>query len=172
MKKFLATLAISIFIVGCSTVSNIKKRIIPPKEDKKTEVKTKDFDIKVELDPNVDPGEHDPEAVMIIKNKKTGKTWTFTHKEFKLVIRSWKNWRIVSKVDPTITKIEQDKKYLYITFNYYIVTNNGRTKTSILSGVVIIKKDYVQDKTKENFWKTTSIIEGIIIVILAALHAI
>jgi len=128
-----------------TTNNNLKKSEVKLKKNRSIEIKlgsTSDLD------------------TITITNNKTNKEWIFTHKEFKLLIKSYQNWRIVSKQPPEISKIEQDNKNIYITFNYYKKSDN-RTKTSILSGIIIVNKAYVQDHRKITFWRSVSVGSGL-----------
>ena len=156
MKKLLIILScFLVFGIGCKTTSTIDKATGLVNKTK-AKIK-KDFEIKIKLKPKNTKVKEDPDAVVIVKNKKTGKKWIFTHKEFHLIMDSFDNWVLVANTDPEISKVQQDKTYLYITFNYHTRQNNGRTKTSVLSGIIIIKKSYVENKAKIKFWKGVSI---------------
>jgi len=166
MKRLLICLvAGSLLFTGCAstrTAIKIKDKVddeiaVTKKEKpsllerlklkRKKAVINSDYNIKIKLKPKNDDSGSDPEAVILVINKKTGKKWEFPHSEFKLIINAWENWQLVSNIDPEITKVEQDRKYFYVTFNYYKVGDDGRTKTSILSGEVIIEKKYIEKQS-------------------------
>ena len=116
------------------------------------------YDVEIQLQPEIPKADETATGTVTVRNNTTGKEWEFSQKEFLLVIKSWENWEVVSKTDPEITKFEQDAENLYITFNYYTTTNDGRTKTSVLSGVIIMNKKYLTQKTG-----TTEMFIGLIV---------
>ena len=156
LKKLVLCFIVGVFCVGCSTTSLLVKDVIKSDGILKPMQLAPDMNISVKLTPGVNPTDFDKDAQIIVTNTKTNKTWKFSHQEFKLIINSWNNWRLVSEGNAEISKIEQDNKYIYITFNYYKVENNGKTKTSVLSGIVVINKSLVNERTK-----TESILIGV-----------
>ena len=147
MKKLLISLLAIALLGGCSLTSQLVKDVVKPEGILKDAKLAPDFDMKLTLT-SPDPANIDIDAKVVVTNKKTGKSWEFTHKEFKMIINAWNNWRLVSDQAPEISKIEQDKKYIYITFNYYKKSDDGRTKTSVLSGIIILNKSIVFERTK------------------------
>ena len=115
------------------------------------------------------------EAKIIVTNTKTKQSWEFSSAEYKLFTQGWKNWRTVSAVDPEVSSFTEDKKFYYITFNYYKIEDNGRTKTSVLSGRIILDKSgFVESdscKRAKNFnWWSGGY--GVIITIVAVCLAV
>jgi hypothetical protein len=147
MKKLLISFLALIILGGCSLTSNLVKDVVKPEGILKDAKLAPDFDMKITLTAP-DPDKVDVDAKVIVTNKKTGKSFIFSHKEFKLIINAWNNWRLVSAEAPEISKIEQDKKYIYLTFNYYKKSDDGRTKTSVLSGIIVLNKAVVFERTK------------------------
>lgn len=154
----IAAIVLSITLAGCATFKDAFKS--DPNKKYNVTLK-KDYQIKVKLDPKSKDSNETGVRFIVVDNK-TGKKWEFTKKEFVLLMDSFDNWVLVANADPEISKVEQDKKNFYITFNYYKITDDGRTKESVLSGIIIIDKNYVQDKTKVAFWRGMAIGAGAI----------
>jgi len=77
---------------------------------------------------------------LVITDKQTKKSYTITYQEFFVLKKSYKNWRVVEKQVPVITKIKEDDGFLFITFNYL------DENKSILSGQFIINTAYIKDR--------------------------
>lgn len=107
----------------------------------------------VSLYPELSQTLKDENAVLEIKDKKTGKKWSITYKQFMILDRSFENWQIVSKNKPVITKVEEKNNKVTITFNY-----NNTDDKSILSGQIIIDKDKASIIFDDDKWKDYYII--------------
>lgn len=173
IKYLLLSLLMMGLVSGCSLTSQLVKDVVKSDGILKPMQMKPDMNISVKLTPGANPTDFDKDAQVVVTNTKSGKTWNFSHQEFKLIINSWNNWRLVSENNAEISKIEQDNKYIYITFNYYKIENNGKTKTSVLSGIVVINKTLVNERTKtESILIGVAAGFGVSTVVLAVLLAI
>jgi hypothetical protein len=138
MKKILISFLTLAFVLYAS-ISYAEEKEIQLKED---------YKIDVQLIPQASTQQAtDITCAILIKNIKTGKEWKFTQSEFNIIIDNNKNWNTVVKGVPEVSKFTQDNTNVYITFNYYNYSDDKKTKTSVLSGKIIINREYLREKT-------------------------
>lgn len=142
MLKYLI-LVFSILLFNCRSAETKSENLYV--EDPK--LKGKELDIRLTQNLNLIKFEpKDDELLLEIKNVQKNITWKITYKDWKIQTIAYKNWRVVENEKPIISKITEDGKYINFTFNYYkeIIENGQAYKTSILSGIISINKEYLR----------------------------
>lgn len=144
MKYIFISIFMSITLIGCT--HNMRKDLIntavvsavTPSSSTNTLYQApmldKAFDITIT--PDFSENLADPNALLLITDKRSGKTWSITHKQFSILNRSFNNWQNVIENKPIITSVGEANGKMNIVFNYY-----DENKKSILSGTIIIDKD-------------------------------
>ena len=130
----------SVSFIGCA--HNIRDNLIttaitsslPSKQTTVTTANEQSFAITVT--PDFSEELADPNAILLITDKRSGKSWQITHKQFCILNRSFSNWQNVIETQPIITSIHESDGKINIMFNYL-----DDNKKSILSGTIIIDKD-------------------------------
>ena len=141
MKIIFISIIMSVTFIGCThnmRTDIINKAVLSTASSAlsyKTPAIDKDvFDIT--MTPDFSEELTDPNAMLLITDKKSGKMWTITHKQFSLLNRSFSNWQNVIENKPVITSVNDTNGKINIVFNYF-----DDNRKSILSGTIIIDKD-------------------------------
>jgi len=149
MLNKLFFLLICFSLISCSTFE---------KKEKVYNVNTNDFAIKWDVE-YIHPT--DKEGYLIVINPETKKQFKISYKDFFVMDKAYKNWRIVEKANPMITSIVEKNEILIITFNYF-----DEDSKSILSGKFIVNTKYLTTDKKE-LWTWRGISGALLIALIA-----
>lgn len=138
MKKSLISIFCFLFLtISCSSVPY---KIIKPKKGNDV-IEAKGFSIMWNVSDYKFPDAK--KGYLIITNPTTGKKFKISYRDFLIMKKAYKNWRIVEETNPVITNIEEKKDKIHVTFNYM---NKNK---SILSGEFIVDMKYIKNKQDE-----------------------
>lgn len=161
MKKILAILISGLFLsISCSS--------LPCKKDKNENQKIKESFAVVWNTKYIPPTDKD--GHLVITNPETGKSFKISYKDFFIMKKAYKNWRLVEKSSPVITSIQQNGEKIYVIFNY--LDGDG---LSVLSGRFIVDLKYIKkqsDEKTKTYLKAGLISSGVLNIALAVIIAI
>ena len=153
--KYLIFVLISL-LIGCSTFKNIAN-VYSTKKPKVIEVNNDKVNFEINWEVKYEAPTN-KKGVLIITNPKTKKSFKMSYKDFFIMKKGYKNWRVVEKGEPKITDVQEKKGVVYVKFNYF----NEESK-SILAGIFVVDTRYIKNIKEQKqieLLKNTTLVTG------------